>query len=100
VTPGNQVGQQERNYAGAGAPSIQRRAVPAGRVGSSPISSASDSVSESTRVGTLASPDISTSEATYPRDFSGKELGLWRQYEAKTRVIPGTLAAKLIVRLK
>jgi hypothetical protein len=38
--------------------------------------SAGDSVCESTRVGTLASPYSSTSEATYPRDFSGKELGL------------------------
>ena len=60
----------------------------------------SDSMFESIRVGTLASPYPPTSEATYPEDFSGKELGLWRQHEAKTGVIPGTLAAKLIVRLK
>jgi hypothetical protein len=64
------------------------------------MSSASDSMFESMRVGTLASPYPPTSEATYPEDFSGKELGLWRQHEAKTGVIPGTLAAKLIVRLK
>ena len=56
--------------------------------------------SKSMRVGTLASPYPPTSEATYPEDFSGKELGLWRQHEAKTGVIPGTLAAKLIVKLK
>ena len=64
------------------------------------MSSASDSMFESMRVGTLASPYPPTSEATYPEDFSGKELGLWRQHEAKTGVIPGTLAAKLIVKLK
>ena len=64
------------------------------------MSSASNSMFESMRVGTLASPYPPTSEATYPEDFSGKELGLWRQHEAKTGVIPGTLAAKLIVKLK
>jgi hypothetical protein len=84
----------------AGAEHSGERPRPLDEFGSPSMSSASDSMFESMRVGTLASPCPPTSEATYPEDFSGKELGLWRQHEAKTGVIPGTLAAKLIVRLK
>ncbi len=73
---------------------------PLDEFGSPSMSSASNSMLKSMRVGTLASPYPPTSEATYPEDFSGKELGLWRQHEAKTGVFPGTLAAKLIVKLK